>query len=392
MTWLVWIRHPSQHEDVAVVGGGPGQHLLLLVVLACLISGCDDPPPPAPAATDQSANTVASHQPVEPSPPPPRRRHAIEQVFSDPQVAFVDAAVSGSGQLLTLWWGGGGCTDGKGGQCRQAYVLREPDGTTRTFGLPREPLYQSVLGAAKGFVLVRSLQRGWIIRPDGALVRWQTRPRPAKPTEDTVIFPFLSRRPRALDVSTATASQMPPLPGEAGQLQIAPDGTRWAVVAVKRGFAVAWSSDQGATWERRRFLPHAEFRYWWQLLVGPDGQAAALTLLYSPVWPPGTEVLSMDVSDHHGATWQRVERFPFGETETEGIAATAKGTVLVVDSHGRLWRSNESWTSFYRDRSAPRLGTLDVTGDYIYSVNHQHPTKVWISADDGVTWRARAVR
>ena len=365
---------------------------LVIVALCCAaammscstgssLSGNPQTPSPTAQAPTQSPTVILPTQSTTPA--------AVKRVLDDPHHYMWQALMSPTGELMT-WWSGD--CNRTWWRCQAVYVLRDLEGNSAAFPLPRSASYSMLGATVDGFAVERDVLRhhvlhahgGFVVRPDGTKVEWTASHRTIRPSHDLVVLSGSAEHPRALDVTAAMVGQLPTLPTH-GHLTIASDGTLWMVSLIHYTWRVAWSRDDGETWASRRLPDFSEIPA--SVTVGEEGHVLAQTTQFPGMFgPPSGQELY--VTTDNGDSWSRLRGVPFGTSPS--FAASPDGRLLAVDAIGRLWRSDSTWSSFRRIRDVPQFSPwpaqLAVAGAYVYIVEPGRRGKVFVSDDDGETW------
>jgi photosystem II stability/assembly factor-like uncharacterized protein len=388
---LGWVEHHPVRTRAARPGWATDV-FLAIVALCCasVMMSCDSTgssanpqsPTPTPQASTQGPTATLPTQLTTPV--------AVQRVLDDPHRYMWQALMSPTGELMT-WWSGD--CNRKGRRCHAVYVLRDDEGNSAAFPLPRSASYSMLGATVDGFALERDVLRqhalhangGFVVRPDGTRVEWSASHRPIRPSHDLVVLSRSAEHPRALDVTAATVGQLPTLPIH-GHLTIASDGTWWLVGNHHHKWRVAWSRDGGETWAGRRLMGFSGSGGSASVAVGEGGHVLAQSTLFpGMIGPPPVQRLY--VTTDNGDSWSRLRGVPFGSSPS--FAASPDGRLLAVDAIGRLWRSDPAWSLFRRVHDVPQfahLSGLAVAGAYVYIVEPGRSGKVFVSVDDGATW------
>ncbi len=100
----------------------------------------------------------------------------------------------------------------------------------------------------------------------------------------------------------------------------------------------------------------------------------------------------MFVSDDTGTSWTRVTEPPQAAQDPELAYLLPDGRVLLGPYNGQLWRGTDATNTTYDALDAGPITTVLSSGHRLYGLADQAPEHalhhlVWMSADDGTTWR-----
>lgn len=148
------------------------------------------------------------------------------------------------------------------------------------------------------------------------------------------------------------------------------------------------STDYGITWKKMGEIPSSEKRVG-VTCVESGGNGICYML---------NESSEFFRSVDSGETWQRISKLSRGSNDegfalSYGICVTGKGTVLVSDANstgGSIYRSTDLGLTFSKTGpvSSRGLYRFSLTGKYI--IVNGWEGKVFISKDDGLTWKGSA--